>query len=121
MMKSCSLTKKIFQKGDHLRIKRIAVQRIVPGMPEPPPYDQLSVQVEKSNSELKLDSVYFQNRVFVFSSTIPEEIELKSSRVHNDTNYEGESNTAFIFYHLKGKNYYESYNDVMRLEDLVMP
>ena len=121
IVQACSSTKDIVQKGGYIEIKRLAVQRIVPGMPKPPPYDQLLVDVEINDSELKLDSIYFGNRVYFFELMSTEELTLDQSKPCNDMNYIKDPGSAVIFYHINGKNYYQPYDEVIRLGDLVMP
>lgn len=121
ILQSCSSTNDLFQKGEYLVVKRIAVQRIVPGMPKPPPYDQLLIQVEINDSELKLDSVYYESRVYFFELVSAKELTLDQSKPCNDLNYIENPGSAVIFYHIKAKNYYQPYKEVIRLGDLVMP
>lgn len=118
---SCSSSKVLFREGKLLEVRSIAVQKIVPGIPNSSSFDQLLVQVGINESELNLDSVYYQNRVYFFKTTSTKELILNESSPCSDKSYTEDLETAVIFYHVQNKNYYQTHGEVPRLSDLVMP
>jgi hypothetical protein len=117
---SCASTKNAIKEDDSLNIMSITVQRVVPGVQEDAPYQQLKIRLEKEEG-VELDSVYHGGRVFYVTPSSKAILTLVKSNSHSDTSYTGSPSSAFIFYHQKRKKYYQHFEGVERLHDLVMP
>lgn len=118
---SCSTTRNAILEGEQLDVKSITVQRVVPGIQEDAPYQQLMMRLEKKDEAVVLDSVYHGGRVFHVTPSSKAILTLVKSNPHSDTSYVGSPSSAFIFYHLKKKKYFQEFEGVERLTDLVMP
>ena len=121
MMQSCSSTKDVIREGKRLEVKRLAVQKIVPGMPNSSSYHQLTVQLAFSDSELILDSIYYQSKVYFFESTSTNELLLENSKPSTGMVYSEDAGSAVIFYHVARKSYYQIHDEIERLEDIYRP